>query len=253
MHPELALEAREYDIADFKRLIIVNKQFSDNRNTQNMTSKVVKDFDGSTATVTWNSQLCIHVGECGRAKGDLFEAGRKPWCDPDTSSNENVLDVVKRCPSGSLSVVFKDDTKAEQSAVENTITVVYGGPLILQGELDIDGAPDDAPGLKFRAALCRCGLSKNKPYCDNSHVESEFKDYGAVGDSGETLAETGGPLKVSLIENGPIRLSGNVRIVAGSGRAAWQGTRTALCRCGLSKNKPFCDGSHRGSDWRSDT
>lgn len=217
-----------------------------------MAKKIVKDFNGDTATVTWNSQLCIHVAECGRAKGDLFDMSRKPWCDPNTSSNEEVLDVVKRCPTGALSVVFSDGTEGEKSAIENTITVVYGGPLVMQGELEIDGAPEDAPGLKFRASLCRCGLSKNKPYCDNSHVDSDFKDYGAVGDSGTPLEETGGPLKVTLMENGPLRLSGNVRIVAGSGRSAWQGTKTALCRCGLSKNKPFCDGAHRGSEWRSD-
>jgi len=217
-----------------------------------MAKKIIKDFNGDAATVTWNSQLCIHVAECGRAKGDLFDMSRKPWCDPNTSTNEDVLDVVKRCPTGALSVAFSDGTDGEKSATENTITVVYGGPLVLQGELEIEGVPDDAPGLKFRASLCRCGLSKNKPYCDNSHANSDFKDYGAVGDKGTQLEETGGPLKVTLMENGPLRLSGNVRIVAGSGRSAWQGTKTALCRCGLSKNKPFCDGAHRGSEWRSD-
>lgn len=216
-----------------------------------MAKRIVKDFNGESATVTWDSQLCIHVAECGRAKGELFERGRKPWCDPDSSSDDHVLNVVKRCPTGSLSVVFKDPAKNETSAAENTITVVYGGPLVLQGELDIEGAPADSPGLKFRASLCRCGLSKNKPYCDNSHEGSDFKDYGAVGDAGEALENTGGPLTVSMVENGPLRLSGNVRIVAGSGRSAWKGTKTALCRCGLSKNKPFCDGSHRGSDWTS--
>ena len=217
-----------------------------------MAKKLVKHFDGDSATITWDSQLCIHVAECGKAKGDLFDMSRKPWCDPNTTSNEGVLDVVNRCPSGSLSVVFKDDSLNEKNPAENTITVVYGGPLMLRGELDIEGAPEDAPGLNFRAALCRCGLSKNKPYCDNSHVDANFSDAGSVGDTGEALTENGGPLKISLVENGPIRLSGNVRIVAGSGRSAWQGTKTALCRCGLSKNKPFCDGAHRGSEWRSD-
>lgn len=216
-----------------------------------MSKKIIKNYTGSSATVTWDGQLCIHVAECGKAKGELFEGGRKPWCDPDTTADEDVLDVVKRCPTGALSVVFKDPAKNEQSAVENTITVVYGGPLVVQGDLDIEGAPDDAPGLKFRASLCRCGMSKNKPYCDNSHAAADFKDYGAVGDRGTPLSETGGPLKISLLNNGPLRISGNLRIVSGTGRSAWQGTQTALCRCGLSKNKPFCDGSHRNSDWTS--
>ena len=217
-----------------------------------MAKKVVKDFTGDCATVTWNSELCIHVAECGRAKGDLFLGDRKPWCDPNAASNEEILDVVERCPTGSLSVIFTDPSKIEQGPADNTITVVYGGPLVVRGKLNIEGAPADAPGLNFRASLCRCGLSKNKPYCDNSHEKSDFNDYGAVGESGEPLTESGGELDITLIENGPLRLSGNMRIVAGSGRDAWQGTKTALCRCGLSKKKPFCDGSHRAAGWLSD-
>jgi len=143
-------------------------------------------------------------------------------------------------------------TKNENTTAENTITVVADGPLIMQGELDIDGASKDAPAMKPKAALCRCGLSKNKPFCDSSHRDSEFKDSGSVPDAGEALTETGGSLTISLVENGPIRVSGNMRII-GSGDTTWQGTKTALCRCGLSSNKPFCDGSHRASDWRSDT
>lgn len=217
-----------------------------------MADKTVKDFTGKSATVTWNSKLCIHVAECGRAKGDLFETGRRPWCEPDTCSDNEVLDVVKRCPTGALSVVFADSSTAETAHIENTITVIYGGPLMLQGQLEIENAPDDAPGLKFRASLCRCGMSKNKPYCDNSHTKADFKDYGAVGDSGSALESTGGKLAVSFAQNGPIMINGNVRIVAGSGRSAWQGTSTALCRCGLSNNKPFCDGSHRKAEWQAD-
>jgi CDGSH-type Zn-finger protein/uncharacterized Fe-S cluster protein YjdI len=217
-----------------------------------MADKIVRNYTGSNVTVTWDSKLCIHVGECGRAKGDLFEAGRKPWCNPDVSSDEEVLDVVTRCPSGSLSLVFKDSSRRETPAAENTITVIYGGPLVVKGELEIDGAPDDAPGLKFRASLCRCGQSRNKPYCDNSHAKSDFMDYGAVGETGKPLEQTGGPLKITVMENGPLRLSGNMRIVSGSGRSAWQGTGTALCRCGMSKNKPFCDGTHRAQQWQAD-
>ena len=64
--------------------------------------------------------------------------------------------------------------------------------------------------------------------------------------------ETGGPLAISLRENGPLFISGNVRIVSADGSSAWEGTRTALCRCGMSKNKPFCDGTHRAQQWQAD-
>ena len=217
-----------------------------------MADRKIKTFTGKSATVSWDRQLCIHAGECVRAKGDLFSMDRDTWCEPDSSNEEEILEVVTRCPTGALSVKYNDSSHIETAASDNTITVVYSGPLMLKGELEIDDTPADAPGLKYRTALCRCGMSKNKPYCDNSHAKSDFMDYGAVGDTGTALEQTGGPLKVTVMENGPVRLSGNMRIIAGSGRSAWQGTSTALCRCGLSKNKPFCDGAHRKAGWIAD-
>ncbi|MCG8012219.1 MAG: CDGSH iron-sulfur domain-containing protein, partial [Candidatus Thiodiazotropha weberae] len=94
-------------------------------------------------------------------------------------------------------------------------------------------------------------LSKNKPYCDNSH-EGSFKDYGAVGETGEPLKQKGGQLKITPLEDGPLLLSGSVTVKAGSGRSAWQGEKLALCRCGASKNKPFCDGTHNAIGFKTE-
>jgi len=217
-----------------------------------MSGKDTIEYSGAEATVSWNGKLCIHIGECGRAQGDLFIGGRKPWCQPDQASNENVREVVLRCPTGALSVEFADGSGAEQAAARNTVQVSYNGPLFVQGDLEIDGAPDDIPGLKFRAALCRCGESKNKPYCDNSHEDAGFKDYGAVGDTGKELGEAGGQLQIRLAKDGPILVRGNLTVVAASGREAWHGKQAAFCRCGASNNKPFCDGEHKNIDFRSE-
>lgn len=209
-------------------------------------------YPGDDAEVTWNGNLCIHIGECGRAKGDLFVGGRQPWCQPDVASNDEVKEVVMRCPTGALSARFADGSVPETANPENTVNVAYNGPLFVRGDLDIDGAPSDVPGLSFRAALCRCGHSKNKPFCDNSHDDAGFRDYGAVGDTGESLTETGGPLTIKAAKDGPLLLKGNVTISGGSGRNAWSGKQVALCRCGASLNKPFCDGSHKKAGFRSD-
>ena len=217
-----------------------------------MSDKKTTHYEGKDATVTWEGSLCIHVGECGRAKNELFVGGRQPWCQPDVSDADEIRDVMQRCPSGALTVEFADGSVAEVAADENTVQVAYNGPLFVRGDLEIDGAPEDMPGLKFRAALCRCGQSKNKPFCDNSHEEAGFKDYGAVGELGDSAAEDGGPLEVRFAENGPILVKGNLSIVASSGRNAWHGTKAALCRCGASKNKPFCDGAHKKIGFKSD-
>lgn len=210
-----------------------------------MSKKDTFEYGGERATVSWNGKLCIHVGECGRAKGDLFVGGRKPWCQPDLVDDDDVTEVILRCPTGALSVEFADGRVTETAPDQNNVTVAYNGPLFVTGDLDIEGAPADVPGLKFRAALCRCGQSKNKPYCDNSHEEAGFRDYGAVGESGGGADSMGGPLTVKPAKDGPLLVKGNLSITASSGRKAWSGTQAALCRCGESNNKPFCDGQHK--------
>ena len=217
-----------------------------------MTDRKVFRYEGKTARVTWNGNLCIHMGECGKAQGELFVGGRKPWCDPDTTSHDGIRAVIGRCPTGALSVEFDDGSTAETAASENTVQVSYNGPLFLRGQLEIEGAPANAPALAFRAALCRCGQSKNKPYCDNSHDAAGFRDYGAVGEAGDADAGSGGPLEVRFAKDGPILVRGNLTIRAASGRGAWRGKKAALCRCGESGNKPFCDGSHKKVGFTSD-
>lgn len=216
-----------------------------------MSEQKVFEFKGENVDVSWDGRLCIHVGECTRAEGGLFEAGRKPWCTPDESDTAAIAVVVERCPSGALSVSRCDDDATETPTQENSVVVSNQGPLYVRGDLEIEGAPDDAAGLGFRAALCRCGHSKNKPFCDNSHEDAGFNDRGAVGQTGEALESTGGKLVIKAAENGPLLLQGNVSVISGSGRAAWKGTKTALCRCGESKNKPFCDGTHKTIGFQS--
>ena len=205
----------------------------------------VYDFAGNEVTVSWDGRLCIHVQECTRAAGDLFESGRKPWCTPEVSGREEIADVVKRCPTGALTCRSAGGSLLEDTLAANGVTVSNNGPLYVQGDLDVDGAADDMPGVRHRAALCRCGASKNKPFCDNTHESSGFVDHGAVGETGAgELAATGGKLEIKRAKNGPLLLYGDLTIYASSGRPAWRGAKAALCRCGASKNKPFCDGAH---------
>jgi CDGSH-type Zn-finger protein/uncharacterized Fe-S cluster protein YjdI len=216
-----------------------------------MTDKQIVNYPGKQADVRWDGRLCLHVAECGRARNDLFVAGRKPWCQPDCVSVPEVVDVVERCPSGALTYAIHGGGRAETAAAENTVAIGVNGPLFARGALRIAGAPADMPGLRFRAALCRCGRSKSKPFCDNSHEATGFRDYGAVGETGPGAPARGGPLEITPSPDGTLLLAGNVALIAGSGRAAWRGDSVALCRCGASNNKPFCDGSHTRIGFKS--
>ena len=213
------------------------------------TPKYIKIYEGGDIKVMWDRRLCIHVGECGRADNELFESGRDPWCDPEQVAQSEVQRVCERCPTGALTFEDASGELAEQTPEENVFYIANHGPIYVRGDLEIDGAADDMDGTKTRAALCRCGASKNKPFCDNSHESSGFADRGAVGPQGPGCEAKGGKLVIKRAPNGPLLIQGNFSIVASSGQVAFTGTKAALCRCGASKNKPFCDGAHNRHPW----
>lgn len=212
-------------------------------------------FRGDKMDIFWDRRLCIHVEECVRAEGSLFVEGRRRWCKPNESTVKDAVDIIRRCPTGALTFKLKENYKMSEKNKENNVTVSGNGPLLASGELNIEDAPTDMKGVKERAALCRCGQSKNKPFCDGSHIEAGFTDPGAVGEKG-TLDESpdevmDGELKITASQDGPLLFTGKFQITSGSGSVAWKGGSSALCRCGHSKNKPFCDGSHKEVGFKS--
>jgi CDGSH-type Zn-finger protein/uncharacterized Fe-S cluster protein YjdI len=218
-----------------------------------MSKTTIFEYKGDAQTVTWDRRLCIHVGECGRAKGDLFVTGRDPWCDPNLSDQEDIASIVARCPTGALAIRDSGGANVtEQAPADNEVHVSNDGPLYVSGELIVDGATADMHSVSRRAALCRCGASNNKPFCDNSHRDAGFQDAGAVGDTGIIDIEHGGLLEIKRILDGPLEVTGNFSLRAGSGRRAWSGRKAYLCRCGQSKNKPFCDGAHKDAGFKAD-
>ena len=122
-----------------------------------------------------------------------------------------------------------------------TRAVRENGPLAVHARMEIGGV---AAGM--RATLCRCGASSNKPYCDGSHVGAGFLASGEPATkTSEPLAARDGALKITPYPNGPLGVSGAVEILSGTGREIERTQATALCRCGGSKNKPYCDGTHK--------
>ncbi|RMF58530.1 MAG: hypothetical protein D6746_09615 [Bacteroidetes bacterium] len=208
-----------------------------------MESKV-HTYDGEKITITYDVRRCLHVGECVRGLRAVFDPDRKPWVDPDAADPDAIAEVVARCPTGALHVRRKDGGAAEPVPSDNVVRLAPDGPLYVRGEVEIV-TPDGTLLLKdTRVALCRCGRSANKPLCDNSH-EGHFSDSGRLGTGGVKEGEARGALKITPARNGPLLLEGPFLIVDAEGREHRTGARAALCRCGASKNKPFCDGSHR--------
>ena len=217
-----------------------------------MSDREIHTYSGKDIDVFWDEHLCIHIAECLKAEGDMFNLDRFPWCQPDIVSVEKAMEIVERCPTGSLFYKNKQGEITEKPPEENVVFVTYNGPFFISGDLVIEGTPEEKQGVRFRMALCRCGKSMNKPFCDNSHVSMNFQDYGAVGDQGTGLKGKGGKLRIKPVKDGPLLISGNVTIKSSTGRKAWQGDKAALCRCGCSKCSPFCDGSHKEADFESE-
>jgi CDGSH-type Zn-finger protein len=164
-----------------------------------------------------------------------------PWIDPDAASAEELVFAAMNCPSGAIQVRRHDGGADERAPRVNTVTVRENGPLAINATITLAGQE-----IGTRATLCRCGQSKNKPYCDGSHVAAGFQATGEPATKpSEPLAERGGALAITPRVNGPLGVSGNVEILSGTGRTIDRVQATALCRCGHSSNKPFCDGSHK--------
>jgi CDGSH-type Zn-finger protein len=129
----------------------------------------------------------------------------------------------------------------------NLIAIREAGPYAVRADMRLDGR-----GGSYRATLCRCGASKNKPYCDGSHHEVNFEATGEpkTGQA-DMLAVRNGPLAIDPEVDGPLRVRGNLEITSGTGRVVARVEQARLCRCGGSNNKPFCDGSHARIGFRS--
>jgi CDGSH-type Zn-finger protein len=133
---------------------------------------------------------------------------------------------------------------AETAQPANVGFTVPNGPFIVTGDLQIDIA-DAEPLTQPRASLCRCGASAKKPFCDGSHRTSGWLEPGEAAPA-ENLGESGSPGRVVFvpIPNGPLLANGPLTIQNAQKQTIANTTETALCRCGASANKPYCDGSH---------
>jgi CDGSH-type Zn-finger protein len=102
-----------------------------------------------------------------------------------------------------------------------------------------------------RAALCRCGASRNKPFCDNSHAGIAFRASDEPGMTATAGESEGGLLRVMPATDGPCVIEGSLTLVSNDGLTRMAcGPKVAFCRCGHSHNKPFCDGSHVEAGFR---
>lgn len=209
--------------------------------TASHTENGVEIVPGKHLTLLYEGKLCIHSRFCVTWGPKVFLANvQGPWIHPDEMSVDQVTELAHVCPSGAIRYRRTDGGPDEPAPPVNLMAVREAGPYAFRGALELDGK---AAG--FRATLCRCGASKNKPFCDGSHHEVNFAATGEPP-TGKTdmLPVRDGRLSVDPEPNGPLQVRGNLEITSGTGRIVSRLTSARLCRCGGSATKPFCDGTH---------
>jgi len=212
------------------------------------TSAGVETAQGRRIELQFEAKRCIHSRFCVTLAPKVFLANvQGPWIHPDAVPVEQLVEVAHACPSGAIRYRRKDGAPDEPVPAVNLASVREAGPYAFRAALQIDGVP-----AGFRATLCRCGASKNKPYCDGSHQKIGFNATGEPP-SGKTdmLPLRDGVLAIDPQTNGPLRVRGNLEIISGTGRVVARVASTSLCRCGGSATKPFCDGTHSKIGFKS--
>jgi CDGSH-type Zn-finger protein/uncharacterized Fe-S cluster protein YjdI len=207
---------------------------------------VSKTYTGQDIDVKFETTHCIHSAECIRRLGEVFDVRRKPWVLPDGAKANEVAAAVAHCPTGALQFTRHDNGPAEPTEA-NSIETRPSGPLYVRGDIRVETPEGVLIREAKRVALCRCGQSANKPFCDNTHARIGFRAQGKrePGEEAKLPEMPKGKLtivvqpKKSLAIKGPFEVKGNDDVVF------WRGEEQWFCRCGHSEDKPFCDGHHK--------
>lgn len=134
-----------------------------------------KDYIREGLTVHWDPQICMHSAVCVSRLPEVFRRDQRPWIDIDGADIDDIVATVQACPSRALTYSRPGEEQGVASAAEVTIHPAPNGPLRVEGAVRLVDAEGNTIREGERFFLCRCGHSKSKPFCDNSHREFGFE------------------------------------------------------------------------------
>ena len=137
---------------------------------------ITKEYTNGEITIVWKPSICAHSTIC-TGLGDVFNPKARPWINAEGATTEQIAQQIDKCPSGALSYYYNDDKNKPVEMVGDTkVEVSPNGPLLIYGNFTIKHKDGNEEEKHKVTALCRCGASGNKPYCDGSHVKASFTD-----------------------------------------------------------------------------
>ena len=161
-----------------------NKPFCDGTHTRNgFSDRNAADpernrrvaYAGKAITIFDNRAICAHAGFCTDGLKNVFRMKAEPWIDPDGAAVAEVIATIEKCPSGALSYA-KSGVEGTSPAREPMLTVMNDGPYAVTGGVELAAVEFGDGASREHYTLCRCGGSKNKPFCDGTHWRIGFKD-----------------------------------------------------------------------------
>jgi uncharacterized Fe-S cluster protein YjdI/CDGSH-type Zn-finger protein len=153
-----------------------------------------RTYQTDAIAVHWDSSRCIHSGICLQTLPAVFDLDTRPWVTVDGADTATVAAAIDRCPSGALRYERLDGQPGEQPSTPATVVPWPNGPLVVRGDVEVQLRHGDRVTREYRMALCRCGHSKNQPFCDVSHRDAEFRDTDPAIRAGRLQAETPGDI-----------------------------------------------------------
>lgn len=140
--------------------------------------------------VYWYPEECSHAGKCWQTLPQVFDVNKRPWVDLNGSTAEEIIRTIDLCPSRSLQYSLPPGSRVDpalgqgpgskdykiESNKAGRIRVINDGPLLVEGPNRIIGPKGELIREGDRFVLCRCGKTKNPPFCDGRHIPERWDD-----------------------------------------------------------------------------
>jgi len=133
-----------------------------------------KTYSAAGIAVSYDPALCIHAARCVAGAPAVFDPKARPWIRPENGDAAAIAEVIRRCPTGALLYQIPAGP-AEEPDPDVTVTIAKNGPLYVRGRVRLVDGKGEASETPPRFALCRCGGSGNKPFCDGTHKTVGFE------------------------------------------------------------------------------
>lgn len=135
---------------------------------------VVREYATDAIVVTWEPSCCMHSARCLVNLPQVFDVDARPWIAIDGAAADEIAETVMQCPSGALHFRRLDGGPQEEPPSETTVRASRNGPLFQRGRIRVTNNEGQVIREDTRVALCRCGGSENKPFCDGTHRRIGF-------------------------------------------------------------------------------